>query len=242
MAHGQPDFGMYTLAKTIYRMTDMGELAARLGSICTFDRRGDVIWLDDFEGPATSWALTPDGVGSLVHLSSDAFRSGSQSMLIRAGAAVDDCSIIANYFPFFVPSKLGLEISFTNDGANMGFLFNGYMYDGTKHYYFAIKYDGDTKVLSIYDKTEGWVPLGAKNLRVGSFMFHTMKVVVDFEILDYVRLLLNEAVYDISDYVMFSDDDDTLPSLYVSCGVTNKTLAANPTSYVDDFILTQNEP
>jgi len=49
MAHGTPDWGVTASKKTIYSLHDMGELAVRLGSIVSFDRRGDVIFSDSFQ-------------------------------------------------------------------------------------------------------------------------------------------------------------------------------------------------
>jgi len=86
MAHGQPDYGMYTLANTIYRLTDMGELAARLGSINTYDRRGDVIFLDSFESGLTAWSPSSACTGSDLVQSAKHARSGGFSAKFVCGS------------------------------------------------------------------------------------------------------------------------------------------------------------
>ncbi|GAI56753.1 unnamed protein product, partial [marine sediment metagenome] len=79
MAHGQPDFGMYQIAKTIYRLADMGELAVRLGSIVTHDRRGDVIWMDNFDSGIAKWYQFASDDDGLVEWSAERSRSGGFS-------------------------------------------------------------------------------------------------------------------------------------------------------------------
>jgi len=63
VAHGTPDWGVTAGARTVYQMTDLGELAVRLGSIVTHDRRGDVIFLEDFEEGMGRWRFPRTPLG-----------------------------------------------------------------------------------------------------------------------------------------------------------------------------------
>jgi len=49
MPRGHPDYGQAGPTSLIATVPDLGELAARLGSNNTWDRRGFILWYDDFE-------------------------------------------------------------------------------------------------------------------------------------------------------------------------------------------------
>ena len=68
MAGETPDYGRLSAQATVFPVTDLGELAARLGSIVSHDRRGDVIWLDGFEDGLDKWQPTTSGSGAAVDL------------------------------------------------------------------------------------------------------------------------------------------------------------------------------
>ena len=90
MAHGTPDWGVTAGAVTTYQVTDLGELAVRLGSPISHDRRGDVIWWDDFECTLNKWQTVANGAGSSVALSDARARNGRYSALLISGSAVVD--------------------------------------------------------------------------------------------------------------------------------------------------------
>ena len=55
MPRGQADFGQYAVKEVSASISDMGEVAARLGSIDIYDKRGDVVFFDNFEGAFLRW-------------------------------------------------------------------------------------------------------------------------------------------------------------------------------------------
>ncbi|GAI49683.1 unnamed protein product, partial [marine sediment metagenome] len=63
MSRGQPDYGSSAVKEVAGTLADMGELAARLSSIVEYDRRGDVVYLDDFEEPVLKWSPLAAGAG-----------------------------------------------------------------------------------------------------------------------------------------------------------------------------------
>ncbi|GAH83946.1 unnamed protein product, partial [marine sediment metagenome] len=86
MPRGQPDFGMYASASTIGSVSDLAELAVRLGSINIFDRRGKVIDFDDFEDVRKGWEFELLGGATAVRAST-APKSGSQHWILTTGGA-----------------------------------------------------------------------------------------------------------------------------------------------------------
>ncbi|MFH1593720.1 MAG: hypothetical protein ABID09_03365, partial [Candidatus Omnitrophota bacterium] len=86
MAHTNPDYTSKGKLNTITASTDNAELAVRLGSVVTFDRRGNVIFIDDFEGATLFWTTGGAGVGNVEALTAAWGKSGSQSCELTAGA------------------------------------------------------------------------------------------------------------------------------------------------------------
>ncbi|GAH47647.1 unnamed protein product, partial [marine sediment metagenome] len=68
----------------------MGEIAARLGSIVTYDKRGDVVDFDNFEFPVLRWDINVVGSESYARLDSAQCRSGAQCMKMFTDNGVDD--------------------------------------------------------------------------------------------------------------------------------------------------------
>ena len=242
MPHGQPDYGMYQLARTIYRLTDMGELAARLGSIDTFDRRGDVIWLDDFEDGITKWYNgTPDG-GYVVTSSSEHSRNGLKSAkaTFPAGATVNQT--LEHWQPYPVLSKIGFEVSFTIH-ADLDFIeIYNRAYDGTNYLQGIIRYNVQTLTLEYQDSAGVMQTLDtAVYLYPKDYLFHTAKLVMDFANGLYSRLILNETSYDLSAYALRQVGSGINKHLYTFLNMKNFNDAA-VAIYIDDAILTQNEP
>lgn len=242
MGHGQPDYGMYAIAETIYRLSDMGELAVRLGSISSHDRRGDVIWFDDFEDTIAKWDQYPIGTGALIEQSADSARNGGRSCKLTTGDAISNYAAILKWLPYPILSKIGFEISFTLD-ADLSHVYNYLrLYDGVKRYSPWVDYRPDVKQLYYGDKN-GDAQLLADNLELAKYStyYHTWKLVVDLVTKKYVRLILDEKTYDLSSYEIYPLANTTLPCINALHWVTTG-VASNQSVYVDDAIITQNEP
>ena len=73
------------------------ELAARLGSPDTFDRRGDVLWMDDFES-GLKWRTSLLGTGSLIDLTATMAASGGKCCRLVTGSANNDYAYLLRHF------------------------------------------------------------------------------------------------------------------------------------------------
>jgi hypothetical protein len=227
---------------TVYTLSDMAELAARLGSIVTFDRRGDVIWLDDFEDNINKWVQSAVGTGGSIGLSNDAARSGSMSAKL---VTPSDALLAARlYRDFLYPEvgKIGAEISFTINN-NLDFFQLGLQFwTETKYTNSLLRYLPSEKALYYVDSNNVQrVILSNVNLFAVTPLFHTLKLVVDIKTDKYIRVLLDSYYVDMSEIAC-----PTYTGVYTKdfdCQITAMGKAGlNIAIYVDDFILTQNEP
>ena len=242
MAHGLPDFGVYTPKVTVSALADMAELAARLGSIVTFDRRGDLVWFDDFRSGIMKWYYSGTGDrGSAVATAARA-RNGAFSCLITTGDQESDYAQIAHRSPYQVAGRLGIEASFTLDDNMAEYLLELVVYNGATYYSCKCIFDPTTNELKVGDSADFHVVGSNVAPFISDYLFNTMKIVANFgSTKKYLKLIFNELEYDISAYDLFTDTDDTGAHLAVNFKVQTNVADAK-TIYVTDVIVTQNEP
>lgn len=238
MAHGQPDFGMYQLAKTIYRLADMGELAVRLGSIVTYDRRGDVIFMDDFEGGEMKW-VDPT---AYVVVSTDYAFTGSFSCKLTPPAAIGgDRFIGRSIFPG-VLGKYGLETTLLlHSDVDMPRIQIGHLVDGVAHFY-VVRYRIAAKTLEYQTGLDAWTEFAdGLELFKADPCWHKFKLVADLATNKFARLLIDEHTYDISSYDPYVGTTAIQNAISVLIG-GERAAAVTGSMYVDNAIVTQNEP
>ena len=239
---GLPDWYNIKKAGAVSALGDLGELAARLGSIVTFDRRGDVVWLDGFECGINKWVATTWGTGASIGLSKDYARNGNWSCKMTAGSDGLRRADIYRKMPRPVMGKLGFEFSFAMDSKldelRMGFD----LYDGSyRHEPYAV-YDYGEKKLKIQDGAGDLQDVAAGlDVYESHYPFWTVKLVVDFKNQKYTRLIFQETEYDISSYSYLYNADTGNPYLLPRISVVG-IAEANAPVYIDDVIITQNEP
>lgn len=240
MAHGAPDFGMYAPKTTVGSLADMAELAARLDSVVTHDRRGDVIHIDDFEGNEGKWEANGTGVDRALALSAETARSGMCSLKLTTGNLANNYMEAIGYLAYPVFGKIGYEISYTHNGSLKEYLWTFRLYDGTNYYDAIIRYTQATTILEI-DDNGAWRTLQTRSFMSTHYLFNTLKVVIDYNAKKYVRLITNDKEYDISAFSLSPTGSGVPPHIRVFIRGTT-SVNFNHSTYLDDFILTQNEP
>lgn len=242
MPHGYPDYGVGAPARTIYTLVDIGELAVRLGSIVTFDRRGNVICLDGFESGLAQWFLGGSGTNYAVTQSSEFARNGAYSAQIRAGSSLGLSGYMIKQLPYPIIGKLGLEVSFDLNTLLNYFEVRFGLFDGTTLHEPRLRFTYSTGALAYRDSNADMIDL-VTGLYLGNSgqLFETVKLVVDFKNESYLRVIYNSTAYDLSGIAYFEEPDAADPYIKISLFVGGATGQA-AIAWVDDFIVTQNEP
>ena len=242
MAHGYPDYGVGAPYKTIYPVLDLGELAARLGSIITFDRRGNVIWFDDFEQGINKWKKNFTGFAGTITSTQERARTGGFSAKITPYPDSDSRTRMEHYMPLPIIGRLGFEFSFTWVYDVGEIVLNASLYGHDYHHSSQIRYLGGGYRRWYYlDENSNWQEIGRVILHAEDYLFNTIKLVVDYKTLKYVRLIVNETEFNLSGipYRLLSPAATYFLMHYIeSRPHTNVEVS----SYIDDVILTQNEP
>lgn len=242
MVHTLPPWTSKWRMATIFGQIDSGELAARLGSINTFDRRGNVLWMDDFEDNIDKWALLISEATGSIALSTATARNGATSAKLTTGPTILDFVRMWRLISYPQVGKFGLETSFTVAGNKEIYKFSFYYDNGTVLKLTDIEYDSDTDLLRYTDSGGVWQDIATSlDLHDNPHLFHTMKLVCDFENDEYIRLLLDKEVYPLTDVALNVGGVSTSPHLFVEYNFINGENASK-TCYIDDVIVTQNEP
>jgi hypothetical protein len=242
MSRGHKDFGQSGQTAIIHSVTDMGELAARLGSPNVFQRSGNVIFMTDFEHGLADLVQDPQGEGSSIDLMGDRAYSGGSSVRLIGGEDGGMRAILTKRFHTVETNQMGIESTFSmnadceyfsvsitvRDGDNKKvYQLHANMTDGEFQYYNS----GGTKTfLHAFD----W---GNDDLD----HWHTMKLIVDLENKKYVRAFYNEEVFDLTDIEPHNTPTGDAPRLDFGIWTLAKP-GKNGIAYADNFIITINEP
>lgn len=241
MPHGTRDWGVRNPISTVYTLEDMGELAVRLGSIVSHDRRGNVIFLEDFEYNANRWALVNNGAGAAIAINTDTYRSPDQCLRFTLGDADGNLSYAEALLPLPRDTGLGLEASWALNSAAEYVSCHFDWFDGTNWKRAGIRYDIEDEELQVCTDLNVWTAFATGiDLREDSEMFHTMKVVVDLINNAYIRAIVNHVEYSLSAYTPYVTASATSPQLRPILEAANAA-AGNRNVWVDDVIITRNE-
>ena len=243
MAHGTPDYGLTIAQDTVYAVHDLAELAARLGSSVTYDRRGNVVMLETWRSGLGAWRLlSPLGTAS-VEFSNDIFMSDGRCLLMHPNAAVAGSVFVAHSVQMLRPQRVGCELSFAPATGMGWFTLVIADYDGTTVRSYWVYYELPTGNLYL------WAGGGVGIVTVatpGVFYtdgrtFATLKLVIDISLDHHVRLLCNQQEYDVSAYEPIASASPDAPRLQVYFGPSSEA-GADIYVPVDNVIVSMNEP
>jgi len=242
MPHGAPDWHKYRKDSPTFPLEDLAELAARLGSIVTFDRRGELFWFDDFEHGLQKWYAYGSGTGNSQTISPTILYHGGYAAKLATGSDTARTANLLRYFPSVITGKWGAEFSFNaTTGMRYTRLDLG-LYDGATYHSANVRYDWTNNKLQYQDADLAWQDIAtAIDLPQSNFLFHTLKLVADFTTDEYVRCILNQTQYSLPDIPIHTSASAAGP--YFGLLIQAQTdLDANHTTYIDYCIVTQNEP
>jgi len=242
MAHGTPDWYGTGPTTTVHRVTDLGELAVRLGSPVIFDRRGNVVWMDSFEHGLNKWVLGDLFANAEVALSSIKAFVGTYACRIVTSDQVNGYTWIAREFQPIEVGQVGCELSYQIVDEEVDYWLSISHYTGTDEYAYRVWHDTSASKLYYSDETLGWTEVAAGvHATTSDTGWNTMKLVVDLESEEYVRVLFNDTGEVLDGKTCVHTTTGTDPGLGVAINAYGDTVSTYVT-YVDKVIITQNEP
>jgi len=237
-----PDYSKFLGQSIRFSLQDMGELAARLGSINVFDRRGETLLTDDCSHGTDKWSVLGGGAGFGVNASTDHACFSAYSLKFITGLGGAGFAELEKYFDLMDVKRVGFEFLFAY-GMDVD-LFDVVIdfSNGVNTYRAEIKFNFTDKTLSYVDGAHGDVVLGAlKQVFDDLGCFSQLKIVVDIENLTYVRIVQGHNLYEIPETTLKFITASSYEYYRISLRMV--TLAdTNGYAYLGGFILTANEP
>ncbi len=221
---------------------ELAELAARVGSINTFDRRGEIVWMDDFEDNINKWFVEISGTGASVALSTETALYGARSAKLTTGNAVGNLSQITRHQHISIDTLIGFEVSFAGIPFNCEYHFRVLISMGTHIASTALRFIVPPRTLSLWTRAGDWhVIASGLNVFTSPHSFSTIKIVYDVPNRRYYRVHFNNLIFDISAHRFFEEAAANMPCIIPSIQFATRT-AMNLSTYIDNVIITRNEP
>ena len=237
-----PDYFSYRLESTKHLLADMAELAARLGSLVSFDRRGTLVWMDGFENSLSPWESQAAGTGAAVAVVTSPTYQGGYSCKLTGGSTDPWVALVQKNAQVITLNRLGVEFTFSQETSYDYIESYAFYSSGTQYITWRIRLNPATNTLQYKDAAGAWQTFAAwKFADENKCRFHTLKYVVDLDTHEFVRCFLDRNVY------VFSGEKPQVsavvdnPSLLIRFSVYSRA-GFNDVVYVDNAIVTADEP
>ncbi|GAI63754.1 unnamed protein product [marine sediment metagenome] len=159
MPRGYPDYGVDEELGKVLMPTDIAETAARLGSINTYDRRGSVLFQDDFEAPVLKWIPNVSPATAYWRFNTETVKSGSQSLHIHTDNVALREKYVAKIVSVLNDKLLGFEISFSYLNPNCNLQLKIHWHDGGHRTEARLKFVPSANSIYVLDNTPADVPV-----------------------------------------------------------------------------------
>lgn len=236
---GHPDYAKavpvgQSQSGKIFTINDSGELAARLGALSRFDRRGNVVWQDDFNSGLDKWqnvGVTWDGNCS---------DQGGFSAKFTMATPGFSAYMWKEIYPFMPDTLAGCEIAASFDSHVTVVSMSIRHVEAGVETLFTWDYKPATNSFVILNDLGASPQVATLALSQSIYTFNYFKLVVDLTNLAYERLVCAGHEYDLS-LIKPLQRATALTGTYDYVFIQQlSTIAAE--GYVDNLILTQNEP
>jgi len=237
-----PDGYKYRPAGDRAVLGDLGELAVRLGSIVSYDRKGDVIWLWDGSTGVSTWAISGISGDAYCEVGTSFSNVGGYQLELHADGATDPYVQLIKFFSPVEVSKWGLEVSVALISDYLDFIINIGRDDGVLYYQAGIKLDSDADEILYRDLAGDYIKFADLPTLHNTYgQFHNMKLVIDMDTNKYVSFQMNDVDYDVPKvaFRQTSTSDQLLQKVLITLhGRDGET----DYCYLDYVIVTTGEP
>jgi len=219
-----------------------GDIAARLGSIKTYDMRGRVYWMDDFEAAVLKWKTFGLGAGGSQALTTDYARNGNQSVKLTSNIGPPNISSIRHEIALPRNVKMGFEVHISMAAGFNLMDIEALLADGSTISHATVRIDEVTNQLLYLDEHDIFVDTGL-DLCLSTYEdhFHAIKLVWDYETDEWLRIMYDHQELNLHRAAMRNNAWFFWPAATLSISNYGDNVNNVPV-YVDDAILTVMEP
>lgn len=200
------------------------------------------VWSDDFEAPVLKWVPNSSVGGTNPIPSSTQVWVGAQSIYFVTAAVAGEWAEIRQRFPLLQLGKVGIECFMLLSTFTPGYMrFRIDIFDGTNVTTAELHLDHQAQTATIITPL-GPIVVATKCFNLGpERVFMPVKLVVDMDTDLYTRLLIGPQQIDLSTHSLANPIPSTDKLEEVSIRLVD-VAGVGMWAYVDNFILTQNEP
>ena len=223
---------------------ELHELATRMGSLVSFDRRGRYVWGDRFGQPQLIWGQTTVGAASGASLTTSLPYEGDQCVHVVTDANIDDYCCIHRMMHLPLDKAIGFQVAFRMDASwdNASIYIMVRLYNGTNMLDASFRlrrlagvwtaaYMNSAAVYT--DVVTTWDPRLSET-------WHRAKVVIDGDNSRWARAMLDDRVIDLSNKGLYPTADTTQG---LDVHIETRTLAAAAReAWYDAAVITDCEP
>lgn len=224
-----------------YPMGDVGEMAVRLGSPVIYDRRGSVIWMDDFRSGIGAITVGSEGTGGFAKLTTDKCYHGGYDLLLSAGSTSVKTAYLYKYFSHISVERIGIEYGVAYIDAFDRIIVGIIRFDGVNAYTARLKIDYANTKLQYYDSAGLYQDIGSiQPFLSGEKAFNIFKLVVDFTAVEYIRLMYNNTIYKLPGIAFKTAANGSDPQIYTDFTLFGTGAAAQEVQ-ISHIIVTAGE-
>jgi hypothetical protein len=221
---------------------DIGELAARIGSPVTYDRRGEVLWYDIFERGVAGWTEQTGGNDGSVRVTADRPLIGGFAALLSSPSAGDEQIAMERFLNPAKVNKWGIEVAFAFTSVFNTFDIELNWIDGSNVWYGSIRVNYANEDVSYLKTLTTWSKIAdLEIITIAQGMYNRIKLVCDFDSGKFERIMINQTEYDLSEVTMLKRSSSSGPYANLNL-VFNGNIGNVRTMKVDSVIITANEP
>ena len=224
------------------QLADLGELAVRLGSPVTYDRRGTVYWLTDFEEGIEGTLNGGDGTGWEVRATHHHSVRGYLCARLTGGSTGNLTASVGKRLSPALFTTYGLEVTFSCESDLSQVLVILQYNDGTTRHYTSLQIVPSTGEVDYRGSDGNYHLLGYVDIdNDDPDLFYTVKIVSDLITDQWVRVLFNQTEFDMTGIDIYTNADASQPRIEVTAGVISAA-AHNGIAYIDSMIVTVGDP
>jgi len=241
MAHGAPDDSDVLKEIDQYRVDDMAELAARLGSIFTYRRSGQVMLLEDFSAGLAKWDPDPLGAGAEIALQGDYARSAGVSSRHYTPMGGATSAYLRGYYPVWGMERIAIQCEMSIEATAEEIILQIVYEDGAMSHTWALMYNASLNTLSYWGVGPAYHVIDPElNLYQFAGVFHNLRLVADLGTLLYGSLYVDSQEYPMAAIPAYSTMSVGPRYLRFTVG-SRSALLVDGIVYFDNIVLTRGE-
>ena len=236
-----PDGGFTSGAGGFPMIGDLAELAARLNSIHSYDRRGTVVWTTDFRHGLQGATCGVSDAECSYNISAERSHFGGYSLKMDPSDEEGSYVEWGNVVQFIESGHIGLEalvsVGADPDAVRLKMLY----FDGTTQTRAELNYDTASGDWTVRTGAATWATvLSGFKMQADAMAWYSIKLVIDPAEAKYVRMQVAKESEDISAHSIYTLASSNLGQLNCRVMAYGDATKHAPI-WVDGVIVTQNE-